>query len=80
LYGLNSIGLRRKGFSRERIGNLKEMFKIFFYSGLNTTQALKKIEEQLLPSEDRDEIINFVKSSKRGIIKKGSEKWDVESG
>lgn len=80
LYGLNSIGLRRKGFSRERIGNLKEMFKIFFYSELNTTQALKKIEEQLPPSEDRDEIINFVKSSKRGIIKKGSEKWDVESG
>ena len=80
LYGLNSIGLRRKGFSRERIGNLKEMFKIFFYSELNTTQALKKIEEQFPPNEDRDEIINFVKSSKRGIIKKGSEKWDVESG
>jgi UDP-N-acetylglucosamine acyltransferase len=56
------------------------MFKIFFYSELNTTQALKKIEEQFPPSEDRDEIINFVKSSKRGIIKKGSEKWEVESG
>lgn len=80
LYGLNAIGLRRKGFSRERIRDLKEMFKIFFYSDLNTTQALEKIEEQFPPSEDRDEIINFIKSSRRGILKKEAEKWDGELG
>lgn len=80
LYGLNVIGLRRRGFSRERLGSLKEMFKIIFYSDLNTSQALAKIKEQFQPGEDRDEIIDFIQSSKRGIIKKVAEKWDSESG
>lgn len=78
LFGLNVIGLRRRGYSNERINTLKEMFKIFFYSDLNTTQALEKIKEQFPPGEDRDEIINFIQSSKRGIVKKASEKWDVD--
>ena len=80
LYGLNIIGLRRRGFSNERIKNLKEIFKIFFYSDLNTTQAVEKIKEKFPPGEDRDEIINFVLSSQRGIIKKTAEKWDIELG
>ncbi|UCC40043.1 MAG: acyl-ACP--UDP-N-acetylglucosamine O-acyltransferase [Candidatus Aminicenantes bacterium] len=80
LYGLNAIGLRRKKFSRERLRDLKEMFKIIFYSNLNTSQALDKIKEQFQPGEDRDEIINFIQSSKRGIIKKAAEKWDSELG
>lgn len=80
LYGLNVIGLRRRGFSNERIRDLKEIFKIFFYSDLNTTQALEKVKEQLPPKEDRDEIIHFVQASKRGIVKKISEKWDSELG
>ena len=80
LYGLNVIGLRRRGFSRERLGSLKEMFKIIFYSDLNTSQALAKIKEQFQPGEDRDEIIDFIQSSKRGIIKKVAEKWDNELG
>lgn len=78
LYGLNAIGLRRKGFSRARIKDLKEMFKIFFYSELNTTQALERIKKEFPPGEDRDEIVSFVQSSKRGIVKKVSEKWDDE--
>lgn len=78
IYGLNSIGLRRNGFSRERIKALKEMFKIFFYSDLNTKQAVKKIKEQFPSGEDRDEIVNFIQFSKRGVIKKVSEKWDSE--
>jgi len=78
LYGLNVIGLRRRGFPNERIRILKEIFKIFFYSGLNTTQALERIKEQFPPGEDRDEIINFVQSSQRGIIKKAPEQWNVD--
>lgn len=73
VYGLNSIGLRRKGFSRERLKTLKEIFKIFFYSNLNTAQALEKIEKEIPSGEDCDEIINFVRNSQRGIIKKESE-------
>lgn len=78
LYGINVVLLRRKGFSRERIKDIKEMFKIFFYADLNTTQAIEKIKENFAPGEDRDEIIHFVQSSKRGIIKKSSEKWEID--
>lgn len=75
--GLNAVGLRRQGFSRERIKNIKEMFKIIFYSNLNTRRALEKIKENFSPGEDRDEIINFIRSSKRGIIKKTGEEWKI---
>ncbi len=79
IYGLNVIGLRRKAFSRERIAGLKKIFKIFFYSGLNTTQALERIRAEIPEGEDRDEIIRYVQSSRRGIIKKASEEWENES-
>lgn len=79
LYGLNAIGLRRQGFSRERIKALKDMFKIIFYSELNTKQALERIKEGFPASGDRDEIISFIQNSKRGIVKKPSEKWDKNS-
>ncbi len=79
-YGLNAIGLRRHGFSRERLDALKGIFKILFYSDLNTTQAVEKIKTLFPPTEDREEIIDFIQDSSRGIIKKtprGS--WDSES-
>lgn len=79
LYGLNAIGLRRQGFSRERIKALKDMFKIIFYSDLNTTQAIERIEKKFPAAEDRDEIISFIRNSKRGIVKKPSEKWNKNS-
>ena len=78
LYGLNANGLRRKGFSRERIQALKDMFKMIFYSNLNTTQAIEQIEKKFPPGEDRDEILRFIRDSKRGIVKKPSEKWDED--
>jgi len=78
IFGLNVIGLRRKGFSNERIAALKEMFRLFFYSDLNTTQALEKIQSQFPAGEDRDEIIKFVQSSKRGIVKKTTDQWELE--
>lgn len=78
-YGLNSIGLRRRGYSRERIQNLKDIFNIFFYSNLNTNQALKRIESETPPGEDRDEIFRFIQASRRGIVKKTAEKWETNS-
>jgi len=78
LCGLNIIGLRRKNFSRERIKALKEMFKIIFYSDLNTTQAVERIKKQFSSSEEKDEVINFMQSTKRGFVKKTTEKWDIE--
>jgi UDP-N-acetylglucosamine acyltransferase len=78
LYGLNSIGLRRLGFDRDRVKALKEMFKIIFYSDLNTTQAVEEIEKNFPSGEDRDEILRFIRDSKRGIIKKPSEQWNQD--
>jgi UDP-N-acetylglucosamine acyltransferase len=80
LYGLNSIGLRRKGFSRERLKALKGMFKVIFYSDLNTTQAVERIEKEFPISEDRDEILSFIRDSKRGIVKRVSEAWKEDLG
>lgn len=78
-YGLNSLGLRRRGFSQERIGRIKSMFKVIFHSDLNTTQAVQEIES-LFPSDgDAEEIVQFIRSSKRGIIKKTAGQWETES-
>ena len=79
LYGLNSVGLKRRGFSRERLSTLKEIFKLIFYSNLNTAQALERIKTQFPPHEDTEEIIRFIESSSRGIIKKVPATWDGES-
>ena len=76
LYGLNAVGLRRNGYSRERIRMLKEMFKFIFYSSLNTQQALEKIKNECPQSEDRDVIVQFIESSKRGFVKKTGEQWN----
>ncbi len=79
LYGLNSVGLRRRGFSRERLSTLKEIFKILFYSNLNTAQAVERIKADFPSNPDREEIIGFIESSSRGIIKKAAPTWDSES-
>ena len=73
--GLNAVGLRRKGFPRERIKTIKEIFNLIFYSQLNTKQALDKIKKELPPGDDKDEILNFIQASKRGYVKKITDKW-----
>jgi len=68
--GINSVGLRRAEFSREDIHQIQDIYRIIFSNnGLNTTQALQKIEEEIQPSAIRNYIIDFVKTSERGIIK-----------
>jgi len=70
LLGVNAIGLRRAGFSRDRIQTIKKIYKLLFYSDLNTSQAVEKIEAEIAPCEDRQEILGFISSSQRGILKK----------
>ncbi|MEJ8757355.1 acyl-ACP--UDP-N-acetylglucosamine O-acyltransferase [Pontibacter sp. H259] len=67
--GINSIGLRRRGFTSEQINEVQQLYRILFMSGNNTTEALDKIELEMSPSKERDEIVNFVRNSGRGIIK-----------
>jgi UDP-N-acetylglucosamine acyltransferase len=67
--GVNSIGLRRRGFSNERINQIQDVYRVLYLSGLNTTKALQKIEAELPATPDRDEIMLFVQSARRGIMR-----------
>lgn len=67
--GINSIGLRRRNFSNETIRDIQEIYRYLYLSGLNNTDAVERIEAELPAIKERDEIILFVRNSKRGIIK-----------
>ena len=67
--GVNSIGLRRRGFVNEKINEIQDIFRILFQSGLNNSDAVERIEAEMPASKERDEIIMFVRNSKRGIMK-----------
>lgn len=67
--GINSVGLRRRGFTNERINEIQEIYRMIYLRGLNNSEALDKIELELPASKERDEIVNFVRTSTRGIMK-----------
>lgn len=67
--GVNLVGLRRYGFSNEKINEIQEIYRMIYQSGYNFSDAVKKIEESFTPTEERDNIINFVKESPRGIVR-----------
>lgn len=69
VYGHNAIGLKRAGFSLEQLQNIKRAFRILFKSDLNTSQALDKISREFSYSVEVDNIVTFIQSAKRGIIK-----------
>ncbi|MBN1183286.1 MAG: acyl-ACP--UDP-N-acetylglucosamine O-acyltransferase [Bacteroidales bacterium] len=66
--GLNAVGLRRRGFTTEKIAEIQEIYRIIYQKGMNNSQALEHIEKNIPQSEERDEILNFYKGSKRGVI------------
>ncbi|MBI4573565.1 MAG: acyl-ACP--UDP-N-acetylglucosamine O-acyltransferase [candidate division NC10 bacterium] len=68
-FGLNVVGLRRHGFSVEAIHALKQAYRILFISGLNTSQALAQLEQELSGSPEVQRFVDFVKRSQRGISK-----------
>ena len=67
--GLNIVGLRRRGFIAEQMNAIQESYRYIYLSGLNTTQALDAIEKNIPESKEREDILSFIKSSERGIIK-----------
>ncbi|MDA8092089.1 MAG: acyl-ACP--UDP-N-acetylglucosamine O-acyltransferase [Nitrospiraceae bacterium] len=69
LYGLNQVGLKRHGFSRETIADLARAYKILFKSKLTLKEAIKKVQEDLPETPELDRLIDFVKTSKRGICR-----------
>lgn len=72
--GLNIIGLRRRGFSPVQIELIHNAYRIIYQSGLNNTDALKRVEEELPDTPEREVIISFIKNSERGILRGYKEK------
>ena len=68
-YGLNKVGLERRGFSKERIGRIHHAYKILLASKMNTSQALEKMKVEADKGEDVEMLIRFIEGSERGIIK-----------
>jgi UDP-N-acetylglucosamine acyltransferase len=66
-FGVNSVGLERRGFSAERIRSLQKAFRLLLVAKLNTTQALEKMRE--LEGEDVAMLVGFIERSQRGVIK-----------
>ena len=67
--GINSIGLNRRGYTPEQIHTIQDAYRMIYQEGMNTTQALDKIEATLPESAERDIILNFVRNSTRGIVR-----------
>jgi len=67
LYGLNTTGLQRQGFSADTIADLKRAYRVLFNSDLNTSQALERIRTDLPASDDVARLVEFVSSSQRGV-------------
>ena len=67
--GINSVGLRRRGFSVEKIREIQNIYRILFQSKYNNSQAIRIIEAEMEASSERDDIIKFIQNSQRGIMK-----------
>ena len=67
--GINSIGLRRRGYTNERINSIQNIYRILFKKNYNVSQALEIIETDFEATQERDEILTFIRSSQTGIMK-----------
>jgi UDP-N-acetylglucosamine acyltransferase len=67
--GINSIGLRRRGFTPEKISEIQDIYRYIYLRGNNVSQALEYIEANLPATSERDEIISFIAKSSRGIMR-----------
>ena len=67
--GVNVIGLRRRGFSVEKVAEIEEIYRLLYSNGMNVSDAVKYIEENMPQTPERDTILNFVRSADRGIIR-----------
>lgn len=68
--GVNSIGLRRRGYNDLQINNIQSIYRFLYQKGLNISQAVHQIQTECVSSPERDLILSFIENSERGIIKK----------
>jgi UDP-N-acetylglucosamine acyltransferase len=67
--GINSIGLRRRGYESDKIREIQNVYRILYQKSYNNSQAAQIIEAEMEATPERDEILQFIKNSKRGIMK-----------
>jgi UDP-N-acetylglucosamine acyltransferase len=67
--GINTVGLRRRGFSSDKINEIQEIYRHVYMKGLNNADALDLIAAELPPTKERDEVLHFIRSSERGIMR-----------
>ena len=67
--GVNSIGLRRRNFTNDTIREIQDIYRYLYLSSMNVSDAIERIEAELPATKERDEIILFIRNSKRGIIR-----------
>ena len=68
-YGLNKVGLRRRGHSKETIEKLGHAYHLLLTAKLNTTQAVERIKQEITGCPEVDELVRFIETSKRGVVK-----------
>jgi UDP-N-acetylglucosamine acyltransferase len=68
-FGVNSVGLQRRGFSEERVRKLQRAFRVLVASRLNTSQALERLKQDPEPGPDVELLVRFIESSQRGVLK-----------
>ena len=68
-YGLNRLGMKRRGYSKETIEKLHHAYHLLLSSKLNTTQAVERMKEEISGSAEVDYLIEFIESSARGVVK-----------
>ncbi|HWS86454.1 MAG TPA: acyl-ACP--UDP-N-acetylglucosamine O-acyltransferase [Pyrinomonadaceae bacterium] len=68
-YGLNTVGMKRRGYPQETIEALHHAFRLLLSSRLNTTQALARIREEIRDSPEVEELLRFIETSRRGVVK-----------
>jgi len=67
--GINSVGLRRRGFSNKKINHIQDIYRILYVKGYNTSQAIGIIEATVEATPEREKILNFVRSADRGVMR-----------
>ena len=78
--GVNLVGLRRRGFNSDVIRNIKDIYDMLYYQGYNFSDACARIQEGFPDSEEKQVILDFIRNSKRGIVRAGEahEKGSIE--
>lgn len=69
--GVNSVGLLRRGFTRDQVHHIQDVYRMLYQSNLNISDALQRITEEIPQTTERDSIVEFVRNSKRGVVRLG---------